>query len=62
MASRKQWIELNGSFSLSNFPKRVVFLLEGPSSGVDILVDSVSIVSLHHLQQQKVNPNADLTS
>ncbi|KAK1299868.1 hypothetical protein QJS10_CPB13g00036 [Acorus calamus] len=39
------WEKLEGSFSLEIIPKRVVFYLEGPSPGVDLLVDSVLVTS-----------------
>jgi hypothetical protein len=36
-------VKLEGSFTLENVPDRVVFYLEGPPPGIDILVDSVTI-------------------
>ncbi|XP_057975026.1 endo-1,4-beta-xylanase 1-like isoform X2 [Malania oleifera] len=41
--SKESWEKLEGTFSLSKVPKRIVFYLEGPSSGVDILIESVVI-------------------
>lgn len=35
---------MDGTFSLSTVPKRVVFYIEGPPPGVEILVKSVVIV------------------
>ncbi|KAL8141003.1 hypothetical protein V2J09_007024 [Rumex salicifolius] len=40
-----QWETLEGSFMLPYVPKRVVFYLEGPSPGVDLLIKSVVIHS-----------------
>uniref|UniRef100_A0A1D1YIL8 Endo-1,4-beta-xylanase A n=1 Tax=Anthurium amnicola TaxID=1678845 RepID=A0A1D1YIL8_9ARAE len=45
LASKEQWVELEGSFLLMKMPKRVVFFLEGPPPGVDVLIDSVTIAS-----------------
>lgn len=38
-----QWTELKGSFSLTVMPKCLIFFLEGPPPGVDLLVHSVTI-------------------
>ncbi|KAJ6813531.1 uncharacterized protein M6B38_141915 [Iris pallida] len=43
LVSKERWERLEGSFSLTNVPTRVVFFLEGPSPGQDLLVDSVTI-------------------
>lgn len=43
--SNGRWETLDGKFSLSTMPDRVVFYLEGPSPGVDILIKSVVISS-----------------
>lgn len=43
--SRERWEKLEGAFSLKSLPDRLVFYLEGPSPGVDLLVDSVVISS-----------------
>lgn len=40
---RGKWEKLEGKFCLQNKPKRVVFYLEGPSAGVDLLIESVAI-------------------
>ncbi|KAK1323790.1 hypothetical protein QJS10_CPA02g00033 [Acorus calamus] len=45
LVSNDIWEKLEGSFSLEIIPKRVVFYLEGPSPGVDLLVDSVLVTS-----------------
>ncbi|RXH72925.1 hypothetical protein DVH24_012609 [Malus domestica] len=44
--SKGRWGNLDGKFSLSTMPDRVVFYLEGPSPGVDLLIKSVLICSL----------------
>lgn len=54
LASKEQWVELVGSFSLTSVPKCIVFFLEGPSPGVDLLIDSVA-VSSSILERHKVN-------
>lgn len=41
--SSGKWEKLEGTFSLSTMSKRVVFYIEGPSPGVNILIDSVEI-------------------
>ncbi|TKY74936.1 Endo-1,4-beta-xylanase A [Spatholobus suberectus] len=37
------WEKLKGSFSLASKPDRVIFYLEGPAPGVDLLIQSVVI-------------------
>lgn len=44
--SKEKWGKLEGTFSLSSLPKRILFYLEGPSPGVDILIKSV-VISCH---------------
>ncbi|KAB2627729.1 hypothetical protein D8674_032524 [Pyrus ussuriensis x Pyrus communis] len=44
--SKGRWGNLDGKFSLSTKPDRVVFYLEGPSVGVDLIIKSVLICSL----------------
>lgn len=48
--SKERWEKLEGSFSLDNMPKQVVFFIEGPSPGQDLLIDSVKVYcsSLRH--------------
>uniref|UniRef100_A0A2N9GVP4 GH10 domain-containing protein n=1 Tax=Fagus sylvatica TaxID=28930 RepID=A0A2N9GVP4_FAGSY len=41
--SKERWEKLEGTFSLPTMPDRVVFYLEGPSPGVDLLIESVVI-------------------
>ncbi|PNY02054.1 endo-1,4-beta-xylanase A-like protein [Trifolium pratense] len=36
------WEKLEGTFSLSTIPKRVVFYLEGPAPGVDLFIKSIA--------------------
>ncbi|XP_058069626.1 endo-1,4-beta-xylanase 1-like isoform X2 [Magnolia sinica] len=43
LATKERWENLEGKFSLESMPNRVVFYLEGPSPGVDLLIDSVTI-------------------
>ncbi|KAJ8762432.1 hypothetical protein K2173_007871 [Erythroxylum novogranatense] len=46
-ASKERWEKLEGTFLLSTMPNRVVFYLEGPSPGVDLLIESVAITCLN---------------
>ena len=41
--SQGRWETLEGTFTLSSMPDRVVFYLEGPSAGAELLIKSVSI-------------------
>ncbi|XVE95092.1 hypothetical protein REPUB_Repub02eG0066700 [Reevesia pubescens] len=41
--SKERWEMVEGAFSLSTLPERLVFYLEGPSPGVELLIDSVVI-------------------
>ena len=43
--TKEKWGHLDGTFSLSTIPKRVIFYLEGPSPGIDLLIKSVAITS-----------------
>ncbi|XP_073104293.1 endo-1,4-beta-xylanase 1 isoform X2 [Elaeis guineensis] len=43
LVAKDHWGKLEGSFSLTSMPKRAVFFLEGPPSGVDLLIDSVTV-------------------
>lgn len=36
-------MRLEGMFSLPSLPEKVVFYLEGPSPGIDLLIQSVTI-------------------
>ncbi|KAL6639183.1 hypothetical protein ACP70R_022913 [Stipagrostis hirtigluma subsp. patula] len=54
LASKQKWEKLEGTFSLPNMPKHVVFYLEGPPAGVDLIVDSVTITCSRHKQSKEV--------
>ncbi|RDX92047.1 rsgI6, partial [Mucuna pruriens] len=41
--NKGSWEKLEGTFSLSAMPDRVIFYLEGPAPGVDLLIQSVEI-------------------
>ncbi|XP_062097151.1 endo-1,4-beta-xylanase 1-like [Humulus lupulus] len=41
--SKETWETLEGSFSLSTMPQKVIIYLEGPSPGVDLLIKSVVV-------------------
>ncbi|XP_043713529.1 endo-1,4-beta-xylanase 1-like isoform X1 [Telopea speciosissima] len=41
--TKDRWEKLEGTFSIATVPNRVVFYLEGPAPGVDLLIDSVSV-------------------
>ncbi|GAB4852433.1 Glycoside hydrolase, 10 [Ancistrocladus abbreviatus] len=41
--SKGRWEVLEGTFTLPAMPNRVVFYLEGPSPGVDLLIKSVAV-------------------
>ncbi|KAG4962579.1 hypothetical protein JHK82_039269 [Glycine max] len=41
--NKDSWEKLEGTFSLSTMPHRVIFYLEGPAPGVDLLIRSVEI-------------------
>lgn len=42
-ASSTEWATLEGRLHLDTHPRKVVFYLEGPPSGVDLLVSTVII-------------------
>lgn len=42
---KEKWEKLEGTFSLSDMPERVVLYFEGPSAGVDLLIKSVVVFS-----------------
>eukprot|EP00252_Welwitschia_mirabilis_P019005 TRINITY_DN4286_c0_g2_i2.p1 TRINITY_DN4286_c0_g2~~TRINITY_DN4286_c0_g2_i2.p1 ORF type:complete len:888 (-),score=118.99 TRINITY_DN4286_c0_g2_i2:276-2939(-) len=54
VASSEQWQKLGGTFLLSNLPKRVTFYLEGPSAGVDLLINKVHIFPTTRFDTEKV--------
>ncbi|KAG9440030.1 hypothetical protein H6P81_020195 [Aristolochia fimbriata] len=45
LAPKDCWEKLEGKFSLERMPNHVVFYLEGPCPGVDLLIDSVVVTS-----------------
>ncbi|KAI3462357.1 hypothetical protein Pfo_019020 [Paulownia fortunei] len=49
-ASMECWEKVEGTFSLSTMPQRVIFYLEGPSPGIDLLIRSV-VLSCHSSSQ-----------
>lgn len=42
-ATDKDWVQLQGKFLLNGNPSKVVVYLEGPPSGTDILLNSLSL-------------------
>lgn len=42
-ATDKDWVQLQGKFLLNSNPSKVVVYLEGPPSGTDILLNSISL-------------------
>ncbi|KAJ9545370.1 hypothetical protein OSB04_025077 [Centaurea solstitialis] len=42
--AREKWENLEGAFMLSDMPERVVFYLEGPTPGVNLLIESVLVM------------------
>ncbi|XP_042036799.1 endo-1,4-beta-xylanase 1-like [Salvia splendens] len=42
-ASSEHWEKVEGTFSLFTMPRRVIFYLEGPSPGIDLLIRSVVV-------------------
>ncbi|GJN40457.1 hypothetical protein PR202_gb29672 [Eleusine coracana subsp. coracana] len=54
LASKDKWVKLEGSFCLTNMAKHVVFYLEGPPAGVDLVIDSVTITCSGHKDSKEV--------
>lgn len=52
--SKERWEMVEGTFSMPTMPERLVFYLEGPSPGIDMLVDSV-VISCSSLSDSEVN-------
>lgn len=50
--SKDQWATLEGKFQLSTLPDRIVFYLEGPSPGVDLLIESIVISCPHTIKSE----------
>ncbi|KAF5187431.1 Endo-1,4-beta-xylanase [Thalictrum thalictroides] len=57
---KDRWEKLETTFSLETMPDRLVFYLEGPSPGIDILVDSV-VISSSSLRSIETTNGACLT-
>lgn len=55
---QEKWEKLEGTFSLSTMPDRVVFYLEGPSPGIDLLIQSVEITCAGPNEVEAGNANA----
>lgn len=55
--SKERWETLEGSFTLKNIPKQVVFFLEGPSPGVDLLIDSMEVSCNNDMNRHQVFNN-----
>ena len=53
--SNEQLEILEGTFSLSTLPDRIVFYLEGPSPGVDLLIESVTISGPNNTRESDVS-------
>ncbi|KAK4483259.1 hypothetical protein RD792_010444 [Penstemon davidsonii] len=49
-ASRERWEKVEGTFTLSTVPRRVIFYLEGPSPCVDLLIRSAVVSSAGSIQ------------
>ncbi|XP_015059375.1 endo-1,4-beta-xylanase 1-like [Solanum pennellii] len=55
------WHMLEGSFSLSTMPDQVIFYLEGPSPGSDLLIKSVIITSPGCTDYESSRPTSSYT-
>ncbi|KAH7665000.1 Endo-1,4-beta-xylanase protein [Dioscorea alata] len=55
LVSKERWETLEGSFTLKSIPKQVVFFLEGPSPGVDLLIDSVEVSCNNDMNRHQQN-------
>ncbi|CAN4095306.1 unnamed protein product [Withania somnifera] len=56
------WQMLEGSFSLSTMPDQVVFYLEGPSPGSDLLIKSVIITCPSRTDYESSQPTSSSTN
>ncbi|VYS45587.1 unnamed protein product [Arabidopsis thaliana] len=61
-ASRDKWVDLEGTFSISNMPDRVVLYLEGPAPGKDLLIRSVTVRSSTSSDFQETEKNTDASN
>ncbi|XP_022772955.1 uncharacterized protein LOC111315484 isoform X2 [Durio zibethinus] len=59
--SKERWEMVEGTFSLSTMPERLVFYLEGPSPGVDLLIDSVVIGCSSSSKSESISSRCDIT-
>ncbi|XP_021754674.1 uncharacterized protein LOC110719980 isoform X1 [Chenopodium quinoa] len=58
-ASNKKWETLEGTFVLETAPNRVVFYLEGPNPGIDLLVKSVTMSCLNPMNVSRCGDDED---
>uniref|UniRef100_A0A1J3DLZ9 Endo-1,4-beta-xylanase A n=1 Tax=Noccaea caerulescens TaxID=107243 RepID=A0A1J3DLZ9_NOCCA len=56
-ASRDKWVDLEGTFSISNVADRVVFYLEGPAPGKDLLIRSVTVRCSRETEENAAAPS-----
>ncbi|KAL0732577.1 hypothetical protein Bca4012_008786 [Brassica carinata] len=61
-ASRDKWVDLEGTFSISNMPDRVVIYLEGPAPGNDLLIRSVTVKDSTSCDFQETEENKAASS
>ncbi|KAG5543712.1 hypothetical protein RHGRI_016467 [Rhododendron griersonianum] len=54
--SKDKWETLEGKFQLSTLPDRVIFYLEGPSPGIDLLIESI-VIACPSMIRSVVNEN-----
>ncbi|CAA7031091.1 unnamed protein product [Microthlaspi erraticum] len=57
-ASGDNWVDLEGTFEIANMPDRVVFYLEGPAPGKDLLIRSVTVRSSTDFEETGENAAA----
>ncbi|KAK4254486.1 hypothetical protein QN277_009864 [Acacia crassicarpa] len=55
------WARLEGTFSLPTIPERIIFYLEGPSPGVDLLIQSVEITCSSPNEYNSASAKCDST-
>ncbi|KAF7141452.1 hypothetical protein RHSIM_Rhsim06G0066700 [Rhododendron simsii] len=53
--SKDEWKTLEGMFQLSTLPDRIVLYLEGPSPGVDLLIESIVISCPYTIKTEDTN-------
>ncbi|KAF7830486.1 endo-1,4-beta-xylanase 1-like isoform X1 [Senna tora] len=58
-AIEASWAKVKGKFSLSTMPDRVVFYLEGPAPGVDLLIQSVEIICSNQNDHNSASTDCD---